>query len=361
MHGRKTSIGALDTKKLAPRLSELALLAHPVPRATRPAPAERLLWSKYRQLTRKHLGRLLKKPFADFTGLHFLIAWAPAISGDWDARKLPTACSVCCRMAGTNLAAQPACRTCGPRQLVRALTKVRDGHRFNCRLGVQNYWLPVRVRDLTIGIAYLQALDHRQARKPTRLRSAHSATRVLSRSKFNRASRLLRLIVQHVQTLDVAALRLEDLAEAQQALRVFERVQARWRRELNHVMPAFRKTPPVAESGNHAERILRLLMERIHRDYARPLTLRDCAQALNLNAAYLSALFSRAMGLPFKTYLTEVRMEKARELLSDPVQAVSDVASAVGYATENRFRLAFRNVTGLSPKLWRETLRMPSR
>lgn len=63
--------------------------------------------------------------------------------------------------------------------------------------------------------------------------------------------------------------------------------------------------------------------------------------------------------MPFKTYLTEVRVEKARELLRDPTRNVSEVAYAVGYASENRFRIAFKRVTGLSPTSWRDTLRMP--
>ena len=34
----------------------------------------------------------------------------------------------------------------------------------------------------------------------------------------------------------------------------------------------------------------------------------------------------------------------------------SEVAIAVGYGSENRFRIAFKKATGLSPKLWRETM-----
>ena len=51
-------------------------------------------------------------------------------------------------------------------------------------------------------------------------------------------------------------------------------------------------------------------------------------------------------------------MEKARELLGDPAKTISQIASAVGYASANRFRLAFKSVTGISPRLWRETLQM---
>jgi len=49
-------------------------------------------------------------------------------------------------------------------------------------------------------------------------------------------------------------------------------------------------------------------------------------------------------------------MANAKTLLGDPANNISDVAYAVGYASENRFRIAFKNATGLSPKLWRATM-----
>ena len=100
------------------------------------------------------------------------------------------------------------------------------------------------------------------------------------------------------------------------------------------------------------------LLECIEHDYAKPITLRDCAVKLGMNAAYLSDLFSHAMGVPFKTHLTEVRIAKARQMLDDPTKNVSEVAGAVGYASENLFRIAFKKLTGLPPRLWRETMRM---
>jgi hypothetical protein len=38
-----------------------------------------LLQHKYRELVRKHLGRFLDSLFAEFTGVHFHVAWAPAL------------------------------------------------------------------------------------------------------------------------------------------------------------------------------------------------------------------------------------------------------------------------------------------
>jgi two-component system response regulator YesN len=77
-----------------------------------------------------------------------------------------------------------------------------------------------------------------------------------------------------------------------------------------------------------------------------------------MNAAYLSALFSRTVGIPFKAYLTERRLQKAKELLGNPVKRTSEIAFAVGYSGEERFRCAFKKATGLCPKVWRETMQV---
>jgi AraC-like DNA-binding protein len=313
-------------------------------------------------MVRQHLGRFLDEMFAEFTGLHFHISWAPPPPHEWDPQSLPTACSVCCRLSGSPLL--PDCRICGPKQLARALDANGDGHRFTCRLGIRNYWIPLRVRGETLGIAYLQALDHSTARPPARKRSARTeprrlhpaGTKILSRLKFARAARFLRFIVQYVQISTVADLRLADLTSARCAVIALEKEQVRPHEVLERHIPPTPQTPRHPGPESQSEQIVHRLLECIERDYAKPITLQRYARELEMNAAYVSDLFSRAVGIPFKTYLTELRLEKARKLLGDPAKTASDVAYAVGYASENRFRAAFKKETGLSPKLWRETM-----
>lgn len=319
---------------------------------TAPERLGRLLQNKYRALTRKHLDRIFSKLFAEFTGLHFHVAWAPSANHDWTAPTLPTGCSVCCRLQGAPLLR--SCRTCGPRQLARALraTGSGPGLQFNCRLGVRNYWIPIRVREVTVAIAYLQALTH----PPRRKRAQPQETKVMRATEFHRAGQLLRLIVQHVQTLDLAELRQAELRSAGHALVALEKEQARLHEALERHLPA---TPPLAcrpSRQSHPEQLVQRLLNWIEQNYAQPLTLRSCAAQLARNAAYLSALFSEHCGVSFKACLTERRLEKAKALLGNPALNISEVASAVGYASENRFRIAFKKAHGLAPKLWRETV-----
>jgi AraC-like DNA-binding protein len=258
----------------------------------------------------------------------------------------------------------PACRTCGPRQLARALSADGDGHRFTCRLGVRNYWIPIRVRAETLGIAYLQALENSAARRLGRKRSARAAharlrradARVLSRLEFARAGRFLRHIVQHVQSATLADLRKADLTSAARAVLALEKEQARLHLALKPHLPPAPQAPRRSGPESHAQQIVHRLLERLEFDCGKPITLQHYARELGMNAAYVSNLFSRVVGVPFKAYLTDLRLEKAREQLGDPTKTASEVAYAVGYSSENRFRIAFRKATGLCPRLRRETM-----
>jgi AraC-like DNA-binding protein len=324
-----------------------------------------LLQQKYRELIRKHLDKVLDALFAEFTGVHFHIAWTPALPKQWDAHTMPTGCSVCCRLTGSPLL--PACRTCGPIQLARALSLDGDGHRFTCRLGVRNYWIPIRVRDETLGLAYLQALEHSSARplagkrcaRTARARLCQAGARVLSRLRFARAARFLRHIVQHVQSATLSDLRKADLTRTGRAVVALENEQARLHETLQRYLPPAPQVPRRSSPESHAEQIVHRLLERIELDCGKPITLQQYARELGMNAAYLSDLFSHAVGVPFKTYITDLRLEKARELLGDPAKTAAEVAYSVGYASENRFRSAFKKATGLPPRIWRETLKMP--
>lgn len=314
-----------------------------------------MLHRKYQALLGQHLSQLMGRLFSEFTGLHFHVSWAPAPPQEWEANRLPTACSVCCRLSRRPLLAK--CRKCGPQQLGRALITREKGHHFTCRLGVRNFWLPIRVREESLGIAYLQALDDSAASAPTNATRVARA-KVMSRLDFSRAARLMRLLIQHAQTASLADLRKADLLSAGHAVLALEKEQARLRETLKRHLPGTPQPQRRPGAESHPERIVRHLLEDVDRNYRQPVTLRESAAKLGMNPTYLSDLFSRVMGVPFKSYLIRLRLQKAKQLLEDPAKSVSEIALAVGYAGENRFRVAFKKATGLSPRLWRATMEM---
>jgi AraC-like DNA-binding protein len=323
-------------------------------------------------LANKHLSRALEHLFIEFTGLRFRVVWVHRSPTGSASRSLQVDQLFCCKWRGSPLDAE--CKACGSKRLAAAL-KSRRGHVFTCRLGVRNCWFPIRLRGQTAVILYLQALNRsprRGARKFLSVPAPHKASRpanaklhreitpVLSRLRFARAARLLRHIARHVQTACLNELRESDLLGANQAVLALEREQARLSKSLQHNHPASSELLHNT-SASHSRQIVHGLLEKIEQDYGKPISLRLCARDLGMNAAYLSAIFSHGVGTPFKAYLTEVRLHKAKELLGNSANTASKVAFAVGYSSEERFRRAFKKATGLSPRTWRKTMRVAPR
>jgi len=353
MSGRKTSPTVAAAKRAVHR-SATPGVTPPSPRSTAIQRIDPIQLTKYRDLIRRHLGKLVDKLFSEFTGLNFHIAWAPSGNHEWDLNSLPTGCSVCCRLSGSPL--QPVCKTCGSKQLARALGTDGEGHRFTCGLGVRNCWLPVRLRGELLGIAYLQALDHPPPRAKAGNRRVNEPAMVVPPLRFAQAARLLCFVIRHVQMASLADLDQDDLRNAGRIVVALEREQARLHEALHLHLPVTPSAPRPKGPEPHPEQLVHSLLECIASNYSKPITLCGCAAKLGMNPAYLSALFSNAVGVPFKAHLTDLRMAKARELLGSPQINLSEVSAAVGYNSENRFRIAFKKTTGLSPKEWRETM-----
>jgi YesN/AraC family two-component response regulator len=177
------------------------------------------------------------------------------------------------------------------------------------------------------------------------------------RRQFDIAVQVLRLFVRYLEATSIQKVTETELVHVRQEALKQEREQMRLRRRLSRVFPSLYQTSIVSKHESRAEQFVQRTLDLIHQNYAKPITLKECAEQLALHPAYLCRLFSQIVGLPFKTYLTDLRFEKARQLLSDPARRVSEVAYAVGFNDANQFRAAFKKATGLSPLAWRQAFR----
>lgn len=83
------------------------------------------------------------------------------------------------------------------------------------------------------------------------------------------------------------------------------------------------------------------------------ISLDTISDILNINASYFSVLFKRSFGVNFVDYLTEVRMNAAKELLTDPLRPTAEIAGMVGYENANYFTRVFKKKTGMTPTEYR--------
>ena len=109
---------------------------------------------------------------------------------------------------------------------------------------------------------------------------------------------------------------------------------------------AYRDSQP---NRQHAH-LIRHAKEYIERHYAKPeISLNEVAARVNLSASHFSSVFSQETHQTFKEYLTEIRINKAKELLRMTTLRSAEIAYQVGYNDPHYFSSVFKRNTGLSP------------
>jgi len=115
-----------------------------------------------------------------------------------------------------------------------------------------------------------------------------------------------------------------------------------------------RRRPAKSSSGALRRRRRRQLINNAKeylRDHMREcVSLHQVARELRVSPYYLSHVFSEENEFSLFSYLTTLRMEKAKALLSEGRLNVSETAFAVGFANPNYFSKVFRRYFGRSPR-----------
>lgn len=108
-------------------------------------------------------------------------------------------------------------------------------------------------------------------------------------------------------------------------------------------------------SGNKNRSILKTAVDFIDSHYMEEdMSLNKVANAANVSANHFSALFSQNMGQTFIEYLTNLRMNKAKEYLRCTSMRSSEIAGEIGYKDAHYFSYLFKKTQGMTPSDYRK-------
>lgn len=92
-------------------------------------------------------------------------------------------------------------------------------------------------------------------------------------------------------------------------------------------------------------------------NYMRPdLSLGDVAEYVGLNEKYFTTKFSSQNGETFQSYLTGIRIQKAKELINTTSFKMYEISLMVGYSNPEHFNRIFKKEVGISPNRYRKAL-----
>ena len=106
--------------------------------------------------------------------------------------------------------------------------------------------------------------------------------------------------------------------------------------------------------GKISDNGMESVVDYIERNLKRGISLEDVANHVNISTYYLSKIFKKEMGVNFITYVTDRKMDLAKEMLVNTDIPVLNIALDLAYNEANYFSKAFKKKTGLTPSEYRE-------
>ncbi|CAM4465792.1 AraC-like DNA-binding protein [Paenibacillus endophyticus] len=112
---------------------------------------------------------------------------------------------------------------------------------------------------------------------------------------------------------------------------------------LQHARPA---------AANELSDRLRSTLDYMQNHYREEIRVDKLAELARLHPSYYSQIFKKAMDKTPVSYLTHLRMNKAKEMLLTTNKPVNDIAADVGYVDEFYFSRRFKDTNGYSPTIY---------
>jgi len=106
--------------------------------------------------------------------------------------------------------------------------------------------------------------------------------------------------------------------------------------------------------SRHAQFYVSQMLEFIALNYDQVLTIDAIAEHVKLNPNYAMGIFQRVMQLTMKQYITTMRINHVRALLSDTDKTILDIALTAGFGSSSRFYSTFQKYVGMPPQKYRK-------
>lgn len=106
---------------------------------------------------------------------------------------------------------------------------------------------------------------------------------------------------------------------------------------------------------NTKDEIVERAIKFINENYMNDIGLKEVAGYLFVSPYYLSHIFKELTGKTFTEYLTSIRLNRAKELLTVTNLSISDISSMVGYEDTNYFSKIFKKQIGITPSSYRSS------
>lgn len=96
-------------------------------------------------------------------------------------------------------------------------------------------------------------------------------------------------------------------------------------------------------------------IDHIYENLGSDLSVKALAKMSGLNPTYLSRLFSKETGVSLNRFVKEARVDTAQNLLLYSNLSYSEISATLGFSSQSSFIAVFKQITGVTPKVYRES------
>ena len=100
---------------------------------------------------------------------------------------------------------------------------------------------------------------------------------------------------------------------------------------------------------SHYTPVIREILSYIQVNYKEDLSLKILSYKYHMNASYLGQIFQKEVGCSFNQYLSNLKNEKAKDMILNTNMKINDIAKEVGYLDTSYFYRKFKQCYGVSP------------
>ena len=123
-------------------------------------------------------------------------------------------------------------------------------------------------------------------------------------------------------------------------------------RDVYGILLAASVEESVGYTASDRQRRLLPALEYISRRYAEPITNDRLAALTGMSTVYFRKLFTAVMGVSPISYVKQLRIEKAKEMLESDFGTLTDVAQSLGYGSLYDFSRDFKKHVGVAPSVY---------
>lgn len=98
---------------------------------------------------------------------------------------------------------------------------------------------------------------------------------------------------------------------------------------------------------------IKIAKSYVENNYMNDISIYNISDLVELSPYYFCEHFKKNEGLSFTAYVTQIRIEHAKTLLTETNLNVTDICRQIGFNTKNYFFKVFKDYTGLTPKEFR--------